>query len=333
MPLEPLRRRQFITLLGGGAVAWPLAARAQQSTTPVIGILSSESPEAAAILVRAFHQGLSEVGFIEGRNVVVEYRWAEGHNDRLPALAADLVRRQVVAIACLGGPPAAFAAKAATTTIPIVFQVGFDPVELGLVTSLNRPGANITGIASVNTEQGPKRLEVLHQLTSTAKILGLLVNPTNRNVAEVSVKVAQAAAESLGLQLHIFYASNEHEFDAAFATLPARQVGGLAIGPDPFFLGHSQQLAALAMRHAAPALSPYREFPLAGGLVSYGSDIKDHIRLVGVYIGRILKGEKPADLPVQQATKVELIINLKTAKVLGLTVPTALLVRADEVIE
>ena len=333
MPLEPLRRRQFITLLGGGAVAWPLAARAQQSTTPVIGILSSESPEAEAIRVRAFHQGLSEVGFIEGRNVVVEYRWAEGHNDRLHALAADLVRRHVVAIACLGGPPAAFAAKAATTTIPIVFELGFDPVELGLVTSLNRPGGNITGIASLNTELGPKRLEVLHQLTSTAKILGLLVNPTNRNVAEVSVKVAQAAAESLGLQLHIFYASNEHEFDAAFATLPARQVGGLAIGPDPFFLGHSQQLAALAMRHAAPALSPYREFPLAGGLVSYGSDIKDHIRLVGVYIGRILKGEKPADMPVQQAVKVELVINLQTARVLGLDVPPTLLTLADEVIE
>jgi putative tryptophan/tyrosine transport system substrate-binding protein len=263
---------------------------------------------------------------------VVEYLWAEGQNDRLPALAADLVHRQVVAIACLGGPPA-LAAKAATTTIPIVFQVGFDPVELGLVTSLNRPGGNITGIASLNTELGPKRLEVLHQLTSTEKILGLLVNPTNRNVAEVTVKVAQAAAESLGLQLHILYASNEHEFYAAFATLPARRVGGLAIGSDPFFLGHSQQLAALATHHTTPALSPYREFALAGGLMSYGSDIKDQFRLVGVYIGRILKGEKPADLPVQQASKVELIINLKTAKILGLTVPTALLVRADEVIE
>jgi putative tryptophan/tyrosine transport system substrate-binding protein len=193
-----IRRREFIGTLGSAA-AWPFAARAQQTAVPVIGILSSESPEAEAIRVRAFHQGLSEVGFIEGRNVVVEYHWAEGHNDRLPALAADLVRRQVVAIACLGGPPAAFAAKAATTTIPIVFQVGFDPVELGLVTSLNRPGGNITGVASLNTELGPKRLEVLHQLTSTAKILGLLVNPTNRNVAEVSVKVAQAAAESLGL--------------------------------------------------------------------------------------------------------------------------------------
>jgi putative tryptophan/tyrosine transport system substrate-binding protein len=327
-----MRRRQFITLLGGVAAAWPLAARAQRSAVPVIGVLSSESPEAAAIRVRAFHQGLSEVGFIEGRDLVVEYLWAEGQNDRLPALAADLVHRQVVAIACLGGPPA-LAAKAATTTIPIVFQVGFDPVELGLVTSLNRPGGNITGIASLNTELGPKRLEVLHQLTSTEKILGLLVNPTNRNVAEVTVKVAQAAAESLGLQLHILYASNEHEFYAAFATLPARRVGGLAIGSDPFFLGHSQQLAALAMRHTTPALSPYREFALAGGLMSYGSDIKDQFRLVGVYIGRILKGEKPADLPVQQASKVELIINLKTAKILGLTVPTALLVRADEVIE
>jgi putative tryptophan/tyrosine transport system substrate-binding protein len=327
-----LRRRQFITLLGGAAVAWPLAARAQRSAVPVIGVLSSESPEAAAIRVRAFHQGLSEVGFIEGRDVVIEYLWAKGQNDRLPTLAADLVHRQVVAIACLGGPPA-LAAKAATTTIPIVFQVGFDPVELGLVTSLNRPGGNITGLASLNTELVPKRLEVLHQLTSTEKILGLLVNPTNRKVAEVSVKAAQAAAESLGLQLHILYASNEHDFDAAFATLPARRVGGLAIVSDPFFLGHSQQLAALALHHTTPALSPYREFALAGGLISYGSDLKDQFRLVGVYIGRILKGEKPADLPVQQASKVELIINLKTAKMLGLTVPTALLVRADEVIE
>jgi putative ABC transport system substrate-binding protein len=242
-----LRRRQFITLLGGAAVAWPLAARAQRSAVPVIGVLSSESPEAAAIRVRAFHQGLSEVGFIEGRDVVIEYLWAKGQNDRLPTLAADLVHRQVVAIACLGGPPA-LAAKAATTTIPIVFQVGFDPVELGLVTSLNRPGGNITGLASLNTELVPKRLEVLHQLTSTEKILGLLVNPTNRKVAEVSVKAAQAAAESLGLQLHILYASNEHDFDAAFATLPARRVGGLAIVSDPFFLGHSQQLAALALQ-------------------------------------------------------------------------------------
>jgi putative tryptophan/tyrosine transport system substrate-binding protein len=239
-----VRRREFVTLLGGAAAAWPLVARAQQPAMPVIGVLSSESPEAAAIRVRAFHQGLSEVGFIEGRDVVVEYLWAEGQNDRLPALAADLVHRQVVAIACLGGPPA-LAAKAATTTIPIVFQVGFDPVELGLVTSLNRPGGNITGIASLNTELGPKRLEVLHQLTSTEKILGLLVNPTNRNVAEVSVKVAQAAAESLGLQLHILYASNEHEFDAAFATLPARRVGGLAISSDPFFLGHASSLPHL----------------------------------------------------------------------------------------
>jgi putative tryptophan/tyrosine transport system substrate-binding protein len=329
-----MKRREFITLLGGATAAWPLAARAQQpAKMPVIGYLCSESPEAAAIRVRAFHRGLSEVGFIEGRNVVVEYRWAEGKNERLPVLAADLVRSQVAAIASAGASPAALAAKQATTTIPIVFQIGFDPVELGLVASLNRPGGNITGIASLNTELGPKRLEVLHQLLPAAKILGLLVNPTNRDTTGVQVKVAQVAAENLGLQLQILYASNEHEFDAAFASLAERQVGGFTIGPDPYFLGHSQHLAELAMHQMMPVLSPYREFPLTGGLMSYGSDLADQYRLVGVYIGRILKGEKPADLPVQQATKVELIINLKTAKVLGLTVPTGLLVRADEVIE
>jgi putative tryptophan/tyrosine transport system substrate-binding protein len=328
-----MQRREFIRSIAGAAIAWPLAAHAQQPAVPVIGFLCSETPEAAATRVRAFHQGLSEVGFIEGRNVAIEYRWAEGQNDRLSDLAANLVHRQVAAIASLGASPAALAAKAATTTIPIVFQVGADPVELGLIASLNRPGGNITGITSLNIELESKRLEVLHQLIPTAKIFGFLVNPTNRVAIEVQVKVVQDAAEKLGLQLHILYASNEHEFDAALATLPERRVGGLEIGPDPYFLGHSPQLAAIAVRHLVPALSSYREFPLSGGLMSYGSDILDQYRLVGVYIGRILKGEKPADLPVQQATKVELIINLKAAKALGVTVPTALLVRADEVIE
>jgi putative tryptophan/tyrosine transport system substrate-binding protein len=327
-----MRRRAFITFIGGAA-AWPLAARAQHAAMPVIGFLCSESPEAAAIRVRAFHQGLNEVGYVEGRNVGVEYRWAEGQNDRLPALAANLVHRHVAAIASVGASPAALAAKAATATIPIVFQVGVDPVEIGLVASLNRPGGNITGVTSLSIELGPKRLEVLHQLIPTAKILGLLVNPTNRNATEAQIKVAQAAAESFGLQLHILYASNDHEFDAVFSSLAERRVGGLTIGPDPYFLGHSQQLAALAIHQAVPALSSYREFPLAGGLMSYGSDLADQYRLVGIYIGRILKGEKPADVPVQQPTKMELVINLKTAKVLGLDVPPKLLALADEVIE
>jgi putative tryptophan/tyrosine transport system substrate-binding protein len=327
-----VKRREFITLLAGAA-AWPLAARAQQAAMPLIGFLCSESPELAAIRVRAFRQGLSETAYFEGRNVAVEYSWANGQNDRLPGLAADLVDRRVTAIASVGASPAALAAKSATATIPIVFQVGVDPVDLGLVASLNRPGGNITGVTSLNVELAPKRLELLHQLLPTAKILALLLNPTNRNILETEAKATRAAAESLGLELHILYASNAREFDAALATLPERRAGGLTIGPDPYFLGHSQQLAALALRHAVPTLSPYREFPLGGGLISYGTSLADQYRLVGVYIGRILKGEKPADLPVQQATKVELLINLKTAKALGLDVPATLLARADEVIE
>jgi len=327
-----IQRRDVITLLGGAAV-WPLVARAQQPAMPVVGFLCSESPGAATIRVQAFHRGLSESGYVEGRNVGIEYRWAEGQNDRLPGLASSLVDRRVAVIASVGASPAALAAKAATTTIPIVFQVGIDPVASGLVASLNRPGGNVTGITSLSIELGPKRLEMLHQLLPSAKILGLLVNPTNRSATEVQVKMVRTAAEDLGIQLHILNANDDHEFDAAFTTISERRVRGLTIGSDTYFLGHSQKLAALTTQHAVPTLSPYREFPLAGGLMSYGSDVADQYRHVGVYVGRILKGEKAADLPVQQAAKLELIVNLKTAKALGLEVPPILLARADEVIE
>jgi putative ABC transport system substrate-binding protein len=327
-----IKRREFITLVGGAAV-WPLAARAQQSSMPVVGFLSSESPDVAADRMRAFHQGLSESGYVEGLNVAIEYRWAEGQNDRLPALAAELVRRKVTAIATGGASPAALAAKAITTTIPIIFQVGANPVELGLIASLNRPGGNVTGVTSMNTELAPKRLEVLHELVPTARIVAMLINPDNRNAVETQVKVTQAAAESLGLQLHILHASNENDFDATFSSLPRLRASGLVIGADPYFVGHTRQLAALTIRQAVISVSPFREFPAAGGLMSYGGSLLDQYRLVGVYTGRILKGEKPADLPVQQATKIELIINMKAANALGITVPPTLLGRADEVIE
>jgi putative ABC transport system substrate-binding protein len=326
-----VRRREFITLLGGAA-AWPLAARAQQPAMPVIGFLNSASGDLFTQFVRAFHQGLSEIGYVEDRNVAVEYRWAEGQYERLPALAADLVRRQVKVIVATGGNPSALAAKAATTTIPIVFNMGDDPVKAGVVTSLNRPGGNLTGVSMLNTELQQKQLEVLHELIPLATNVGLLINPTGPNTESVSA-LAQAAARALGLQLHIVRASIEPDFDAVFAHLDHLRAGALLIGPDPFFTSRLQQLAALSIRHSMPAIYSNREFPVAGGLMNYGISITDVYRLVGVYTGRILKGEKPADLPVQQVTKVELIINLKTAKALGLDVPPTLLARADEVIE
>ena len=319
-----------MTLLGGAA-AWPVAARAQQAAMPEIGFLGSDLRDRRASRLRAFQQGLSETGYLEGRNVAIEYRWAEGQTDRLPAMAADLARRQVAVIASLGGIPSAMAAKAATQTIPVVFVVGGDPVELGLVASVNRPGSNLTGAITLNVELGPKRLELLHELVPMATVMALLVNPTNPN-AEIQTRDTQAAARALGRQLHVLNAKTEHDFDAVFATLVQLR-GALVVGAGAPFIGRSEQLAALAVRHAVPAIFQGGDFAESGGLMSYGGSIADAHRLAGVYTGRILKGEKPTDLPVQQITKVELIINLKTAKGLGLTVPFSLIGRANEVIE
>ena len=326
-----MKRRAFITLLGGAAAAWPLAVRAQQPM-PVIGFLSNSSPDVYAIRLRAFRQGLKEAGYFEGQNVEVEYRWAEGQNNRLPALSAELVHRQVAVIAT-SGTPSAVAAKAATATIPIVFGVAVDPVKVGLVASLNRPGGNLTGVTSLNVEVGPKRLELLHELLPAATTFAVLVNPTSPSTAEPSSRTLQVAARALGLQLHVLHASTERDFDTVFATLVQLRAGGLIIMPDAFLLAHSEQLAALTVRHAVPTVYAYRPFAAAGGLMSYGTDETEYYRQVGIYVGRVLKGEKPADLPVQQSTKVELIINLKTAKALGITVPLPLSGRADEVIE
>jgi putative ABC transport system substrate-binding protein len=327
-----MRRRGFITLLGAAAAAGPLAARAQQPALPVIGFLGSESPDLWATRLRAFHQGLGETGYVEGRNVAIEYRWADGQYDRLPALAADLVRRQVTVIAATGAVPSVLAAAAASKTLPIIGTMAFDPVEAKLVASLSRPGGNVTGASNLNVELVPKRLELLHELIPTAKIIALLVNPTNP-AAVTQTSDLQTAARTFGLQLHVVQASAERDFDTAFATVVRLQAGALVIAGDGFLIARSELLAALAMRHAVPAIFQTREFVAAGGLMSYVSSVTDTYRTVGIYTGRVLKGEKPADLPVQQATKVELIINLKTAKALGLTVPLALLTRADEVIE
>jgi len=327
-----MKRREFITLIGGAA-AWPLAAGAQQPAMPVIGVLSAEWPDLFTERLRAFRDGLSETGYVEGRNFAIEYRWAEGQNDRLPALAADLVRRQVTIIVAAGTTPGALAAKAATTTIPIVFYIGADPIEVGLVTSLSRPGGNVTGVVTLNVEVAAKRLELLHELVPTATIVALLVNPTNTALAQTITRDLEAAARTLGLDLHVLHASSEREFDAAFATLPRLRAGALVIGADALFNSRSEQLATLTVRHAVPAIYQFREFVSAGGLLSYGSTVADTYRPLGIYAGRILKGERPAELPVQQATRVELIINMKTAKALGLTVPLPLLGRADEVIE
>jgi putative tryptophan/tyrosine transport system substrate-binding protein len=319
-------RREFIVALGS-APAWPVVARAQQPAIPVVGFLGSGSPDKDTNRVRALRQGLSETSYVEGKNVAIEYRWAEDQNDRLPALAADLVRRQVSVIATTSTLPA-LAAKAATTTIPIVFEVGYDPVELGLVASLTRPGGNLTGTTTLASQLGPKRLELLHEVVPTATIMALLVNPTSPSAAPQSREV-QAAARTLGLQLHVLHVSTERELETVFATLAQLRAGALVIAPHAFFSSKIEQLAALTLRHAVPAIYEYRQFVAAGGLMSYGSDLAEALRLVGNYTGRILKGEKPADLPVQQATKVELFINLKTAKTLGLTVPLVMQMTAD----
>jgi len=325
-----LRRRDFIAGLSGAA-AWPVAARAQQAAVPTIGILDARSPERSANSLAAFRKGLSEIGFVEGRNVLVEYRWAEGHYDQLPALTADLVRRKVAVIVA-GGGPSALAAKTGSMTIPIVFSAGVDPVEIGLVASMSRPGSNVTGIINLNVEVGPKRVELLHKAVPTATIMAGLANPANPNATAIS-REKQAVAHSLGLEFHVLYASTEREVEGAFASLRQLRAGGLVIDPDPFFNIRSELLGGLALRHAVPAIYQYPEFTAAGGLMSYGGSLTDDYRLVGIYTGRILRGEKPADLPVQQASKIELIINLKTAKALGINLPFTLLALANEVIE
>jgi putative tryptophan/tyrosine transport system substrate-binding protein len=327
-----MKRREFMSLLGGAA-AWPLAAAAQQLARPVIGLLGSTTADWYVARLRAFREGLGETGYVEGRNVTIEYRWAENRNDRLAPLAAELVRQQVALIATLGNTASALAAKAATSTIPIVFRIAADPVEVGLVASLARPGANLTGITTLGVELGPKQLALLHEVVPAATVVALLVNPTNPALAETQSRVLPAAAGTLGLRLHVLHASTDRDFDAVFASLSQLRAGALVIGVDAFFNSRSDQLAALANRHAVPTVSAYQEFTAAGGLMSYGGSIVASSRPAGVYAGRILKGEKPADLPVMQSTEVTFVINLKTATVLGLTIPHTLLARADEVIE
>jgi putative ABC transport system substrate-binding protein len=326
-------RRRFITALGGAIVAWPLTTRAQQAPMPVIGFLGSASPDEFSTRLRAFREGLKQAGFVEGQNVGIVYRWTEGQNNRLSVLAAELVQNQVTEIVAAGGTPSAMAAKAATAAIPIVFAVAIDPVNLGLVASLNRPGGNMTGVTSLNVEIGPKRLELLRELLPTATTVAVLVNPANPGLDEPYVRALQQAAGALGFQLRVLNASAERDFDTVFATLVQLHADALVIGPDVFFNTQIERLAALSLRHAVPAIFPYRAFAAAGGLISYGSDETEYYRLVGICAGKILAGEKPADLPVQQSTKVELIVNLKTAKALGITVPLPVLGRADEVIE
>jgi putative tryptophan/tyrosine transport system substrate-binding protein len=325
-----MKRRDFITLLGGAA-AWPLAARAQQPAIPEVGILSSGTSGQSAAWVRGLLEALGETGYVDGRNVRIEYRWADDQYDRLTALAADLVARRVAVIAA-NGSPAALAAKRATATIPIVFQIGVDPIEAGLVTSLNRPGGNLTGFVNLALELGPKRLELIHELIPSASAVALLINPT-RSTATAELSVIEAAARALKLDLHVLHASSERDFEAAFAATQQHRAGGLVIAGDPTFNWRTEQLAALSLRYRVPAIYQSRAFAAAVGLISYGSNMAQTRHQTGSYVGRVLRGEKPAELPVQQSTAVELIINLKTAKALGLDVPATLLGRADEVIE
>jgi len=326
-------RRTFMAAIAGGFLAAPLAARAQQKAMPVIGVLSTGSPgPSSAPFMAAFRQGLSEAGYVEGQNLAIEYRWAEGNYDRLPALAADLVGRKVDLIMA-SSPPSALAAKSATSTIPIVFRGGGDPVGGGLVASLARPGGNLTGVSFVPNELTAKRLELLSELVPQAGVIALLVNPTSGANTERVIRDVQEAARTKGLQLHVLKASSESEIDTAFASLVQLHAGALVVGADPFLSGRREQLVALASRHAVPAIYAWREFAASGGLISYGASLTAAYRLVGTYAGKVLKGAKPADLPVQQPTTFELVINRKAAKALGLEVPPALVARADEVIE
>jgi putative tryptophan/tyrosine transport system substrate-binding protein len=328
-----MRRREFIKLVAGSTGLWPLAARAQKSSLPVIGFLSAEWPDLFADRLKAFHAGLGATGYVERQNVSITYCWAEGRVDQLPALAAELVRSQVNVLVALGSTPAALAAKAATTTIPTVFYVGTDPVKIGLVASFSRPGGNITGVTTLNVQIAAKRLELVHELLPQATVVAALVNPANSLVAETSERDLLTGTRTLGMELHVLRASTEPELNAAFTTLAQLKANALLIDADALFISHSRQLAALAAQHAVPAVHAARDFVVAGGLMSYGNSPAESYRQAGVYAGRLLKGEKPGDLPVQQATKVNLAINLKTAKTLGLTVPNTLIGRADEVIE
>jgi putative tryptophan/tyrosine transport system substrate-binding protein len=330
--IDCMKRREFITLLGGAAAAWPLGASAQQSATPVIGFLHGGSEQPNSDLVRAFRQSLKESGFVESRNVAIDFRWADGQFDRLPAMANELVRRQVAVMIAGGGPVVVEAAKRATTTIPIVFNVGSDPVQWGLVASLNRPGGNMTGVYQLSGALMAKRIELVRSLIPTATSIILLVNPTNPTT-ESNTAEMRSAARSLALEVDVLDASTEQELNTVFATLAPRRGAALVVSPDPFFISRRDQIVALAARSAMPAIYEWREFAVAGGLISYGSSNTDEYRQVGIYTSRILKGEKPGDLPVMQPTKFELVVNLKTAKALGLTIPESFLLRADEVLE
>ena len=328
-----MRRRDFIKVVAGSAAAWPLAAGAQQATMPVIGFLNPTSPDTRRELITAFHQGLAEAGYVEGRNLTIEYRWTKGQNDRLPAMAADLVQRRVAVIAAVDGTATALAAKAATATIPILFLIGADPVELGLVASLNRPGGNITGVSALSLGTVAKRLQLLHELVPAAADIAFLRNPTNPYYVTLETRELQSAATALGLRLLLLNASTTSEIEVAFTTLVEQRADAFLLGTDPFFMTVRDQLVSLANRHALPAIYPFREDAVAGGLMSYGTNLRDGYRLIGGYTGRILSGDKPADLPVLQATKFELVINAQTAKALGISIPLPLLGRADEVIE